>query len=167
MIDLPIWFPQEETRDFEYMVSLTDIKNYFLHHHDRWISLFEFGIDLSRFDLIRVNCWKQKIVGFEFKVSKYDLLNDNKWHYYLKYCNTFSFALPMALTIEAKEKLPKNIGILGFYKWRGKDWLLDKDFIVSADWLRRPHGKEISKEIYIRVISLLLNRAKFRAGDIF
>ena len=166
MNELPDWYPQGDDREFLYDVDLGDIRQCFLRYHASWLSLFEFGIDSCRFDLIRVNWWEQKIAGFEFKISKHDLLNDGKWQHYLKYCNTFSFAMPMAITKEAKEKLPSNIGIVGFYKWRFKDDLF-RDFIVARAWLRMPRRKEISQEIYIKVISLLLGRAKFRSGDLF
>jgi len=175
MAEFPIWFPTKDNQgfqydvDFQYDVNLDEIKQYFIsrRYYGKWISLFEFGIGSCRFDLIRVDCWKHRISGFEFKISKNDLMADNKWQNYLKYCNTFSFAMPMAITKEAKEKLPSNIGIMGFWKWKYKDELFVKDYHVDGEWLKKPRGKEISQETYIKVISLLLARAKFRAGDIF
>jgi len=166
--ELPIWFPSGENREFLYDVTLNEIKGYFRRYalYQKWVSLFEFGVEWRRFDLIRVDCHKQKIAGFEFKISKYDLLNDEKWRNYLEYCNTFSFALPMEITKEAKEKLPSKIGILAFYKWKFGGGSPD-EFSVQAEWLRRPRGQELSQENYIKVISLLLNRAKYRSGEIF
>lgn len=50
------------------------------------------------------------IIGYEIKVSRNDFKQDNKWHLYLQYCNTFYFVVPKGLV--KKDELPEGVGLI-------------------------------------------------------
>ncbi len=144
-------------------VNADDIKNYFRGVKSTTTSLFEFGIHDSRFDLIRIDTWKQKIKGFEFKITKADFNADKKWPNYLKYCHSLTFVCPEGLiTID---DLPSHIGILYVRKW--KHDIDNAHWFYRGRWVRKPRNQELSKDKYIEVISLLLNRTKWRWKEFF
>lgn len=157
------WHQDQKDKDFDFdAVTVPQIVEYFRGHSDGDVCLCEFGIDFCRFDLIKVNCHKQRVRIFEFKTSRADFEQDKKWENYLKYCNTLTFVSPYKLI--KKEELPKEIGLLYVFKWR---WLKWEGWKIGAMWERTPRGRKLGQEIYIRIISLLLNRAKWRKGEIF
>jgi len=144
------------------ITNVEDIKTYFKNVVNKNVHLFEFGVHSSRFDMIRVDTWNQKIKGFEFKVSKQDFRNDKKWPNYLKYCHSLTFVCPEGLI--TKKELPKHIGILYIKKWR---WPHNDRWFYEPTWARKPRNQILDKDTYIEVISLLLNRTKWRWGDFF
>ena len=145
------------------IIDVQDIKAYFKKVVNKCVHLFEFGVHSSRFDMVRVDTWNQKIKGFEFKVSKQDFRNDKKWPKYLQYCHSLTFVCPFGLI--TKEELPKHIGILYIQKWH---WPERRDlWFYKSTWARKPRNQNLDKDTYIEVISLLLNRTKWRWGDFF
>ena len=149
-------------KKFDFDIRLNDIESHFkkiiINSPD--IGLFEFGINRSRFDLIRIDCHKRIIRGYEFKISLVDFKRDIKWHHYLPYCNTFTFVTPYKMI--TKGDLPSNIGILQIFKWTYPEC---DDFRIGSTWIRKPKTQKMETEKYIEVISLLLNRVKYRQGD--
>ncbi len=130
------------------------------------VGIVEFGIRGVRLDAILVNTHRRLIRGFEFKTSRNDFLSDKKWEKYLKYCNTFSFICPTGVI--KKEEVPKGIGLvyLRCEKWySGYDGKDHEN--IRSELVKRPTGRELDKEIYIEIISLLLNRAKYRLTAFF
>lgn len=149
-------------------VGLDEICEYFKQNSGRFVNLFEFGIGHVRFDLIRVDCHNQRIKGFEFKASRQDFTSDKKWTGYLKYCHTLTFVCPRG-TIDKKD-LPSEVGIMEVFKYtsptrleiyKGDSWQ------IGGIWVRRPRSRKLDDKTYIKVITLLLNRAKWRKGEIF
>lgn len=157
----------DERYEYDAETTVVDFQKYFRQRRTSEIGLFEFGIDLNRFDLILVNCHSRKIRVFEFKVTRQDFLRDEKWKYYLPYCHTFTFVTPPNLiTIEDLNPIENyhGVGFMNIYKWRHnatRNWQLD------SHWLKKPRGRIVKDETYIKIISLLLQRAKYRKEEIF
>lgn len=160
-----IWIPDAAIISPD--ISLDDIKQYFLSRNTSVVSLFEFGIRFSRLDLIQVDTWKRIIKAYEFKISRGDFLHDTKWQDYLDFCHSLSFACPYGL-IDLSE-LPRDIGLIYIIKWRHEPghWHNADTWFVKGVWVRKPRRHQIESEMYIEVISLLLNRAKYRQGEFF
>lgn len=66
---------------------------------------------------LRLDAWVMKrawlhhcITGYEIKVSRSDFINDEKWRYYLPYCNQFYFVCPKGIIVP--EELEENVGLL-------------------------------------------------------
>jgi hypothetical protein len=53
---------------------------------------------------------KPCITGYEIKVDRGDFIRDEKWPYYLQYCNKFYFACPTGLI--DPDELSKDIGLI-------------------------------------------------------
>ncbi len=113
-----------------------------------------------RLDAIMINVERQHIRGFEFKTSRNDFKSDNKWHKYLKYCNTFTFVCPEGVI--NKNELPNGIGLV-YVSPDGRSWMIEK---VNFAWMKRPKSREVDKEVYLKMIESMLQKAKFRQGDI-
>lgn len=151
--------------DQDLSVTVDDIKTYLSSYGGNrgpFFSMFEVGFDGYRFDLIRIDPWRQYIRIFEFKSSRQDFISDKKWQNYLKYCHTFTFVCPREVI--NKSDLPKGIGLLWIYKWRYKgheDWILDKD------WVRKPRRKELDKDMLVKIALMMAYRALWRPEDIF
>ena len=150
-------------------IDVEDIKSYFKTRVSNCVQLFEFGIHSSRFDMIRIDTWKHIIKGFEFKITKADFKSDKKWEKYLNYCHSLTFVCPTDL-ITTKE-LPPHIGILHIKKWH---WDREPEtrwnepyWFYDGTWIRKPRNTQIDKDTYIEVISLLLNRTKWRWKEFF
>lgn len=146
-------------------IGLDDIRQHFLDQDSSMVSLFEFGIGSVRFDLIRVDCHHERIKIFEFKTSLPDFKRDKKWSRYLKYCNTLTFVTPRQMI--STSSLPKEVGILYLFKYKSERYGATKEFRIGGVWERRPRSREVEPEIYKKIISLMLQRAKYRAGEIF
>lgn len=55
--------------------------------------------------------WAQpRIWAYEIKVHRQDFLRDDKWHYYLEYCNEFYFVCPSGVI--TPEEVPHGAGLL-------------------------------------------------------
>jgi len=147
------------------------IKNYFLGRAKRKtdIGLFEFQIDGGRFDCMVFHGHKQKIKGFEFKLSREDFLNEiktQKFKRYLGYCHNFSFVCPWGLI--KKDEVPPKVGLLwittaneyyGYNKNPGSP---------HAIWMKSPKFLgEIPNDIFRRIVLTLINRVKYRKDDFF
>ncbi len=111
-----------------------------------------------RFDAILVNCHKKYIRGFEFKVNRSDFLQDKKWKKYIKYCNTFSFVCPPGII--KKEEVEKGIGLVYVSAGEHPNW-------PNIQWIKKAKAREVDREVYIKVITNMLMRAKVRNGEIF
>lgn len=53
---------------------------------------------------------RPRVSGYEIKVSRSDFVKDEKWQFYLQYCNVFYFVCPYGL-IQPNE-LPPEVGLL-------------------------------------------------------
>lgn len=121
------------------------------------IGIVEFGINDIRLDALFVNCHKRYIRGFEFKATREDFVRDRKWWKYLKYCNTFTFVTLPGLI--KPEDLDSKTGLI---------YLSNSQYGYIIDtWIKRPKKKDVDPEVYVKVISLMLDKAKFRKEDIF
>jgi len=98
----------------------TTIKKIFIDKFKEkyWI-VDEFGIKNLRFDLYSIERFNNnpKIIGYEIKTNKQDLVNDKKFEKYLNYCNILYFIVPEELKEEALKKinsssLKKHIGLI-------------------------------------------------------
>lgn len=120
------------------------------------IGICEFGIDGIRLDAIVVHYLKQQVRGFEFKVSRADFLADKKWRQYLKYCNRFYFLCPPGII--KKDEVDSGAGLI--YVGIKGEW---QDFKL----IKRAKHRDVEKDIYTKVISNMLMRAKQRKEEIF
>lgn len=70
----------------------------------------EVSFSNCRFDLFSIEKFgnNRKVIGFEIKTSKEDLLNDDKFENYLSYANILYFVIPKDLVFLAKEKIEKS-----------------------------------------------------------
>lgn len=57
-------------------------------------------------------------IGYEVKISRADFMQDQKWRYYLKFCNEFYFVCPTGLI--KKEELPADTGLIYLSKTGNK-----------------------------------------------
>jgi hypothetical protein len=150
-------------------IMIDDIKQYFSTYGGNrgpFFSMFEVGFDNYRFDLIRVDPWRQYIRIFEFKSCRRDFVSDKKWQNYLKYCHTFTFVCPREVI--NKGDLPKGIGLLWIHKWRYKDRLKGcDDWLLDKEWVRKPRRKELDKDMLVKIAFMLAYRALWRPEDIF
>lgn len=90
---------------------------------DKYYVCEEVRIKNLRFDLLSIEKYKEnpKVIGYEIKTSKNDLIQDIKYENYLKHCNILYFVVPQTLIEVAKEKinesnLKKHIGIYSLDK---------------------------------------------------
>ena len=148
-------------------VSINDIKDYFRQHNSGpFFSMFETGLDELRFDLIRIDPYRQYIRIFEFKSCRNDFTSDKKWQKYLSYCHTFTFTCPRQVIVP--QDLPPGIGLLWIYKWRWKDCLWKPDrWVLDGEWQKRPRGKEVDKDTMLRIAFMLLHRVRWRSNAVF
>ena len=152
------------------MNDLDKIHRYFSDYGKRnpTIGIFQLGIHNCIFDCILVNCHHQKIRGFEFKVSRSDFLNDKnngKWKKYLRWCHTFTWVCPEGL-IQVDE-IEKPAGLLWITEKQITYWNQKIKTFYQDQWKKRPSGTKVSQKDYIEVISLLLNRVKYRKEAFF
>lgn len=135
------------------------------------VGIIEFGIDSIRLDALLVNCHKRRIRGFEFKQNRNDFLQDKKWQNYLKYCNTFTFICPPNIIF--KNELPQGIGLIYIEERTESEGLnfvtnTKENHALYYQRIKRVNkSNEVGKEIYIQVISLMLNRVKYRKEALF
>lgn len=68
-------------------------------------------------ELLRLDGWAMKkswskplTIGYEIKVSRSDFMKDEKWKFYLQYCNELYFVCPAKLILP--EDLPPEIGLM-------------------------------------------------------
>lgn len=145
-------------------ISIQEIRDFFIKYRNNHslFSIFEFGIDNYRFDLLRIHAHNQNIRIFEFKSSRQDFLSDNKWQNYLQYCHTLTFVC--AREIILKNDLPAGIGLMWIFKWR---WRGSKIWHYSSEFIRRPRKRPVQIETINRIAFMLLQRTRFRKDDIF
>lgn len=110
-----------------------------------------------RFDALLINCRKQYIRGFEFKVNRSDFLRDNKWRKYVKYCNTFSFICPPGII--KKGEIDKGIGLVYVYP-------SDSPY-PETKRIHNSRSKPIHSDIYVKLIGDMLIKAKYRHNQLF
>lgn len=147
-------------------ISTADIKQYFrpvsdkpfpLSSHE--VSLFEFGIDKHRFDLIKINCYTRKIRIFEFKMSRNDFLSDKKWTKYLSYCHTLTFVCPIGII--NKNELPKGIGLLNVFCWYYKHY--PKKQKLGGMWIRKPRSTSTpTNKILTHIVFTAVSKFPYR-----
>lgn len=120
----------------------------------------EVGIvwDSLRLDALLINCRKQYIRGFEFKVTRNDFLQDKKWHKYIKYCNTFTFVCPP--DVIKKGELPKGIGLVYVESF-------DAGRHVEITRVHNARSKPVHQDVYVDIIRNMLMKAKYREGQLF
>jgi len=145
--------------DYDWNITAKDIQDFFYKRTDSNVSCFEFGVGDWRLDLIRVDCHKKLIRAFEFKVNIQDFKNDNKWHNYLNYCNTLTFISPYGMII--KEDLPKEVGLMYVFKFNRKNVKWENGYGLGALWERKPRIRPLDKDVYVKIITQLLLRAKY------
>lgn len=68
-------------------------------------------MDLVAVVLPHIKVWQPLLIGVEVKVSKSDLMGDNKIADYLDYCHLFYLAVPSDLVAEAKAKIANLHGV--------------------------------------------------------
>jgi hypothetical protein len=68
-------------------------------------------MDLVAVVLPHIKVWQPLLIGVEVKVSKSDLMGDDKIADYLDYCHLFYVAVPVDLVNEAKAKIAKLNGV--------------------------------------------------------
>ena len=152
--------------------GLNLIASYFLR---KWvgttdIGLFEFGIDGCRFDCVLFNGHRQRIRGFEFKVSRADFLHEirtGKWKRYLSYCHTFSFVCPKGLI--DKSEIPPKVGLLWITTVNEHYGYTDRKYdFPKGLWIKRPHFLgEIPEIEFRKIVLVLIGRIKYRKDDFF
>ena len=88
------------------------------HVRDKFYICDEVSFPNCRFDLFSVERFgnNRKVIGYEIKTAKNDLMNDEKFEKYLSYSNILYFVVPKELTELAiekakKSKLHKHIGV--------------------------------------------------------
>jgi len=60
--------------------------------------------------VMRRSWTKPCIIGYEFKISRSDFLADDKWRFYLDYCNEFYFICPYKMI--SPEEVGENAGLI-------------------------------------------------------
>jgi len=144
-------------------ITIQDIKEYFrLHKYGPCFSMFESGLDGNRFDLIKINPYRQYIRIFEFKSCRTDFTSDKKWQNYLKYCHTFTFVC--AREVIKREDLAPGIGLMWIFKWK---WKQQSAWHLESEWISKPKKREIQTEEIARIAFMLVHRAKQRKEDVF
>lgn len=159
---------KEGNFDFNTRTTVDDFKEYFRGNcRNAFFSLFEMGIDDVRFDLIRINPYRQYIRIFEFKSGRSDFLADKKWQKYLKYCHTLTFVCPREEI--QKDDLPAGIGLLWIYKWRHKRFskVMTPKWTLGSEWIKRPKVREVSKDVMLQMAFTLVHRVKWRKDEVF
>ena len=156
----------DSTKQFDFTVSLIEIKEFFHNRVCHDVCLFEFGVNRHRhrFDMLCMDGYRGIIKGYEFKVDPSDFLADNKWKHYLNYCDYFSFVYPYKMITE--KGFPIEIGLLNILKWKYNDFS-DKWFL-GGYWMRKPKRlKNMDKDKRFHLLCLLLSRAKHRGQEFF
>lgn len=161
---MPDYDPNSGRYDFETAISIADIREYFKKHNNTgpYFSMFETGLGGNRFDLIRVDPYRQYVRIFEFKSSRRDFISDKKWQNYLKYCHTFTFVCPRGVI--SKEELLPNIGLMWVYKWGHKS---REARMLTADWIKKPKVRDVSEKVLTRLAFMLVYRTIWRKADVF
>lgn len=119
--------------------------------------------DYLRFDALLINCRKQYVRGFEFKVNRSDFLQDKKWRKYLKYCNTFTFVCPPGVI--KKGELDKGVGLVYVEQHKAICNSPGSDYIL-IDRIHNCKQQQIHQDIYIELIRNMLLKARFRPGQL-
>ena len=149
-------------------ITIAQIKEYFKYVENKGSSLysmFETGLDENRFDLIRIDPYRQYVRIFEFKSCRRDFISDKKWKNYLDYCHTFTFVCPREII--KKEDLPPGIGLLWLHKWQWKNQIDLSKWFIDKCWVRRPRARDLSKDMLLRIAFMMVQRAKWRPTDVF
>jgi len=149
-------------------ITIDDIRTYFRHNNNGiFFSMFETGLDGNRFDLIRVDPYRQYIRIFEFKSCRADFTSDKKWQNYLKYCHTFTFVC--GREVIKREELPGGIGLLWIHRWRWKERPGYKTDVwhLQGEWQRRPRKKDVDMNTLNRIAFMLVHRTIWRKEDVF
>lgn len=166
--------------DFRFDTNLDDIKNWFIRnsHKYKGPKLFEFAIGNCRFDMINLqfqNKWNdnkkqyitsnKQVIIYEFKVNRYDFLNDKKWQNYLEYCNKLIFVCPKGII--NPDELPKGIGLIYVYRWKHKEknWnirnMLNSNY-VGIQRMKLAKRREIDEVLYNEIIMRAINKLYYR-----
>lgn len=164
---MPHYNLNNERYEFNASVSIEDIKTFFrTHNNGVFFSMFEAGLDGRRFDLIRIDPYRNYIRIFEFKSCRADFLSDRKYKKYLKYCHTLTFVCPREVI--RKDDLPSGIGLMWIYKWRHKNGLKGyNEWVLEQEWVRRPKKATVDKDVMLRIAFMLIKRAIWRKDDVF
>ena len=150
--------------DFDTDVTVDDMKEYFKLYNNKgvYFSMFETGLDDNRFDLIRVDPYRQYIRIFEFKSGRQDFLSDKKWQNYLEYCHTFTFVSPREAIL--KDDIPPGVGLMWVYKQK---WKRSEQWAPTSEWIRRPRRRDLDESILMRLAFMLVYRTIWRKDDVF
>lgn len=146
-------------------ITVDDIKQFFRYHRQGiGVNIYEFGVDNSRFDLININMsQKKEIIVYEFKTSRNDFVNDNKWQGYLQYCNRLIFISPFGVI--NKGDLPKGIGLIHIWKWKHKTGTEFKR--VCGNRIMIPKRKDLSHGNYVKVLENFIRKMPYRKQELF
>jgi hypothetical protein len=122
------------------------------------VEKYDWGVryEQIRFDALMVNFKKKWVRGFEFKSSRQDFMRDKKWPKYLDWCSTLTFVCPEGVI--KKGELPKGVGLVHV-----------KPGLYNAEWVRvhNPKSKPLAADRYLKVVTNMLMKAKFRKEAIF
>ena len=156
-----------EHYNYDTDITIVDIKTYFQHHNNSgtFFSMFETGLDNLRFDMIRVDPYRQYIRIFEFKSCRKDFVSDGKWEKYLPYCHTLTFVCPR--NVINRTDLPRGIGLLWVYKWQHKNNPINSQWRLEGEWRGRPRKTEVEQAILTRLAFMLIYRTIWRKEAVF
>ena len=147
-------------------ITVDDIKLFLKYYkQNQGCNLYEFGIGNCRFDQINLNIGtvKKEITIYEFKVNRYDWLNDNKWQNYLPYCNKLIFISPFGVI--NKDELPKGIGLIHVWKWKHKKRTEFKR--VCGNRISIARKREMSDKVYVRILENMIRKMPYRKEELF
>ena len=160
-------FEQDEYYDYSSKDITTDNIKWFLKYYTqrKGLNLYEFGINNCRFDQICIDIKTnyQHITIFEFKISRNDWKNDNKWQNYLKYCNKLIFVCPYGVI--NKNELPKGIGLIHVYKWKYKQRVEFNN--VCGNRISIARKRDMEQENYIKVLEQMIRKMPYRKDELF
>ena len=98
-------------------ITASDIQRLIEEKHWKDVCVTECKDGPSSIGLLKLDAWVMKrswahplTIGYEFKVSRADFLQDSKWHGYLEFCNEFYFVCPSGVI--KPEELSPEVGLL-------------------------------------------------------
>lgn len=124
---------------------------------DKYYLADKLSISKYRFDILSVQKYgsNKKIIEYEIKTNKNDLINDKKFENYLDYCNILYFVVPVELVEIAKDKIEnskykRNIGL---YLYENLDIkLIKKTLSNKKEFNIQKYKNMIMERMYNKII---------------